>query len=1183
MAEQKQNTGQVDFADIQSRLDNKLIDPGQLNREQRRALDLAFKDKKLKGYASVSEMDAERNLARRDIAEDVRKKLAPLTPTSAFSLGIRRGTLVAAGDILGSFTPYIMDGKKLAIEAREMALKGKGVSYVPEIQRTAGKNTFKGVSNLLTKLPYLRNLKLFTKTAQVLDGFAGTIGAGVLPKVVASQALKTELKSQALGAAAAGAGSVTYDMVNFPAKFVMGANEDIAKIDQNQYNKMGNLEKMTYHAIDNAKTALMWNAGAFGLFGTLKGLGAASSKFFRLNPEQQAKLNEKILEQGLPLSPVLLAEGTGGASQLFNNLNRIIAVLPAASAEPLRFQSKFTAAALVALESNLKNALNVPLLHTEILANAVNATARDTYVKSGNVYGALYKTSEKQLNEISGTMDKYMNKIIDKQRNQDLAQGLPARGDEDYIRAVFPEGMDIPFLYAKNLRDSSNRIIQDLNKGTSINVQGRMQAKGLRSADFDPLNQFIREIKNRLDEFKGINGGDYLTPNQFFKLRRDWNQNYVNTFQTASSDVSGKVQEVLAAFEKDLNGVVKNPNANQLLETNPKLAKMHNFVKENLGDKEAQGFLNEFQSKIKMANQEYANANLTFSQSVNFYHNSKIAAIVRKMDSNALTVKQTLNMPGKQTITDVQGMNQLFKAAFNPTTGNASAVKELYELLGGAKYFSKEVQERAQYTMGLLMYRQFFDAFNKNVVVRKVSGTVAGAEFAEPFLAQGADVSDVIRTLSDNSPSFNRTVTELMRADMPSGKVSSQFVDKIKYEKKAITMDVIRQAIKDDLPITQKIFVTKEVAIQGAAAKPLTQDAVALAEKARLATVDGKIVPKSERIKSGFLRDKPAGAALELEELQLRLSGFQEFRFDKFAADIGLSAGDKAGREQLLEGFRIARGLNNTTAEKHVSNIETIIGALKANSLVPPGDASAFVTRNIILALGLGGGAGVLLMGGDGGLLPFVMTALVLKGGARAFNSPMIAQKWVDLYTQGQRLDDNVIKAMQPSRQAAFADVFNYLTVDDPDAPVISPGNIPEKMIIEYLQSPGTVQRVPTEEGLYQSIPREVKERFNPDLKRLRELSSMQRFDFQNYNNGLQVSNTRADILDGLSDQQNVQQIPPQLQGFLENPSAIEVPEGLKQASAQTQANIPAQTQAVYDSLFPQDKLGSAIAGSQNA
>jgi hypothetical protein len=161
MAEQKQDTGQVNFEEIQTRLDNKLIDPRQLNRAQRGALDLAFKDGKLKGYSSVSEMDAERQFARTEIAKEFKEKLAPLTPTSALSLGIRRSTLVAAGDILGSFAPYIMDGKKLAAESRELALKGKGVSYIPEIQRTTGKNTFTAVSNLLTKLPVLKNLKLF--------------------------------------------------------------------------------------------------------------------------------------------------------------------------------------------------------------------------------------------------------------------------------------------------------------------------------------------------------------------------------------------------------------------------------------------------------------------------------------------------------------------------------------------------------------------------------------------------------------------------------------------------------------------------------------------------------------------------------------------------------------------------------------------------------------------------------------------------------------------------------------------------------------------------------------------------------------------------------------------------------------------------------------------------------------
>jgi hypothetical protein len=1168
MAEQKQDTGQVNFQEIQTRLDNKLIDPRQLNKAQRGALDLAFKDGKLKGYSSVSEMDAERQYARTAIAKEFKEKLAPLTPTSALSLGIRRGTLVAAGDILGSFAPYIMDGKKLAAESRELALKGKGVSYIPEIQRTTGKNTFTAVSNLLTKLPVLKNLKLFQGTAKVLDGFVDTIGAGSTARLVASQALKTELKSQALGAAGAGAGSIAFDVVNFPAKFVAGANEDMAKIDQNQFNKMSPLERTAYHAIDNAKTALMWNAGAFGLFGIARGLGQGAKKFFKLNPENQKKANDMINEQGLPMSSVMLAEGTGGASGLYKNLNRIISVMPAGAGEPLAFQQKFTAAALLGLQSNLKQSLNVPLLHTEVLANAVNTTIKDTYEKSGNIYGNLYKQSESQYNEISNVMDKYMNKIIDKQRNIDLSKNLPAQSDVDYIKAVFPEGTEIPFVYSKNLRDTSNRIIQNISKGTSVNVQGRMQARGLRSADFDPLNQFVREIGDRLDEFKKINGGDYLTPNQFFKLRRDWNQNYINTFQNASDNVKGKAMQILEAFEKDFNGIVKNPNANTLLETNPKLTKMYNFVNDNLGSKEAQSFLNDFQSKLKLGNKYYQDANYVFSQSVNFYNNSKMAALAKKMDSTELTVKQTLNVGGRESISDVQGMNALFKAAFDPKTGSDKGVRELYELLGGAKYFPKEVQERAQYTMSLLMYRTFFDAFNKNAVIRKAGGTRAGEEVAEPFLLQGADITDVIRTLDDQSPSFRRTVTELMKADMPSGKVSEQFIDKIKYQKKALTGDVIRQAIKDELPVTQQIFVKKEIDTLGARAKPLTEDVVTITEKARQATVGGRIVPRAERKE----------AQEQLEELQLRLSGFQEFRFDKFANDIGITS--QAGREQLIEGFKISKGLSSQAAQKHVNNIETILEGLKKNSLTPVGDSSTFIVRSIILGLGLGGGAaGVLLFGGAGGLLGVALSAIMIKASARFFNSPKMAAKWLDLYSSGQRLDENLDKAIQPSRQSNFADIFNYAFADDPDAPKISPGNINEKDVINYLQNMDTVQSVPTEEGLYESIPNNVKERFNPDLKRLRELSSVEKFDITNYDRGLKVANTRTDILDGLASQQNVRTIPPELQGFLENPSAVDVPEGVQQAAA----NIPAQTQAVYDALFPQDKLGSAIAGTQNA
>jgi hypothetical protein len=46
-----------------------------------------------------------------------------------------------------------------------------------------------------------------------------------------------------------------------------------------------------------------------------------------------------------------------------------------------------------------------------------------------------------------------------------------------------------------------------------------------------------------------------------------------------------------------------------------------------------------------------------------------------------------------------------------------------------------------------------------------------------------------------------------------------------------------------------------------------------------------------------------------------------------------------------------------------------------------------------------------------------------------------------------------------------------------------------EKDVIKYLQGKWIQPSIcSTEEGLYESIPQQVKERFNPDLKRLREL-----------------------------------------------------------------------------------------------
>jgi hypothetical protein len=558
------------IVDLQRRLDEKLINPNDLTLTQKEALNTAFEEGTLKGYRSVSDMIQERRLARKDVAEDVRQRLEPLAPTSLLSLGIRRGTLAAAGDIVGSFTPYVMDGKKLAAEAREAALAGKSVSYIPKIREDAGKKSFQTFSNLISKLPGLKQLNLFKKTGQVLDGALSSATALSTGKLAFSQIAKTELKSQALGALGAAGGSVAFDVINLPAKFVSAAGEDISKYDQNQVNRLPFLDRTAYHAVDNFKTALMWNAGTFGLFSLGSAVSGGLKNFFRLNPANQAKANQLIDNQGLPVSTTLLAEGTGGASGLYKNINRILSVLPPAAGEPLKFQQRFTGTAIAGLESNIRQAVgNIPLLHTEVLARAVNSSVRQTFEESGRIYTNLYANHNKALNGVSLTMTKYVNELLDAARKQGGVQ-TNLLGDDAVLKAVFPEGMDIPFIATNNLRSTVEDILGLVQRGVTKEQAERRGYRGLFEAANDVTIRYSSEILDTLNDFRKVNGGDFLTPAQFTSLRQGWNANYPNT--KINDPTQGKnIHRVLEAFEKDFNFVNNAPTAAFLFDKNKKL------------------------------------------------------------------------------------------------------------------------------------------------------------------------------------------------------------------------------------------------------------------------------------------------------------------------------------------------------------------------------------------------------------------------------------------------------------------------------------------------------------------------------------------------------------------------------------------------------------------------------------
>ena len=1177
------------IADLQRRLDEKLINPNDLTPTQKEALNIAFEEGTLKGYRSVSDMIQERRLARKEVAEDVRKRLEPLAPTSLLSLGIRRGTLAAAGDIVGSFTPYVMDGKKLAVEAREAALAGKSVSYIPKIKEDAGKKSFETFSNLISKLPGLKQFGVFKKTGQVLDSALSSATALSTGKLAFSQVAKTELKSQALGALGAAGGSVAFDVINLPAKFVSAAGEDISKYDQNQVNRLPFLDRTAYHAVDNFKTALMWNAGTFGLFSLGSAISGGLKNFFRLNPANQAKANQLIDNQGLPVSTTLLAEGTGGASGLYKNINRILSVLPPAAGEPLKFQQRFTGTAIAGLESNIRQAVgNIPLLHTEVLARAVNSSIRQTFEESGRIYTNLYANHNKALNGVSLTMTKYVNELLDAARKQGGFQ-TNLLGDDAVLKAVFPQGMDIPFIATNNLRSTVEDILQLIQRGVTKEQMERRGYRGLYEANNDVTIRYASEILDTLNDFRKVNGGDFLTPAQFTSLRQGWNANYPNTKLNDPTQMKN-VHRVLEAFEKDFNFVNNAPTAAFLFEKNKKLGNAYEQFAKTLGPEKANQFLTDFKENVSYANDILREANYAFGQSVNFYNFNKLAREARRMDPAMLTSKQGMDFFQEGKVTDVQGMNRLFKSAFDPDTGTSEGIEDLYKLIGGSQKFSKETQEQAQYVMKLLLYRKAFDSFNKNAVVRLSGVTGQGAVVAEPFVERGiTTVQEAIEQLNKKSPLFRKTVQELIEKDMKLGSKGVQLAEDelINYQRRAITPQVIRQAIKDEIPINQTIFVAREAemgeTVTGRTARlqgfkttgreplqPYQPEIVGIVDRAKQAQITEK----------GVLRDvtkaEREAAQTQLENIQFRLQGYQGFKFDDFAKDLGLTT--KSGEQQLTKSFQLANGISYQAAQKHVDNIKDIIQAMRRNyTETPIGDAATYATRAFIFAAGAGGGA---LLGGAGGsILGTVLTGLFLKGGAHLINSPKFTKAWLDLYSTGERMTINKIQSLQPPKRAVFADMFNYAFATDPDAPKVNPNSIDEQAIIKYLQGK-TLTSVPTDKGIYDVLPEEIKNRFNPERLKLKDLKGETKKDFNTYLQGRQVAKFREDLIDNLDTEQGMKMASqPRVAEFIQNPMDLKVPEGAKTM----QPNISQVTADVYSGLFPGDSIGTTIAQSQQA
>ena len=294
--------------ELQKRLDDKSLDPSKLNQRQRQIIDELIDRGELKG-PKMSVLGAQRKTAAKEIArrEEFYKDPIAAALEAEDSIFKGRPTAELAGDLSGSIAPYVTMRKKIFGAARSGNLW----------QRGPGK-MLQAATKVADKLP--GRFKLLGGALKLVARVADTPA-----KVLQSPLGRAEAYSVLGGSVGAGAGSVTYDMLNEQAGLTIAnaITDEFADLPDRDID-----QDILLNAAQATKTAAYWNAGAAALTPFISGpLGKLGSKLFGTKGAKAKELAEYARDKGLPL-PLNTAIEDGLLSDVGRNYFKTVGVFP---------------------------------------------------------------------------------------------------------------------------------------------------------------------------------------------------------------------------------------------------------------------------------------------------------------------------------------------------------------------------------------------------------------------------------------------------------------------------------------------------------------------------------------------------------------------------------------------------------------------------------------------------------------------------------------------------------------------------------------------------------------------------------------------------------------------------------------------------------------------------------------
>ena len=715
--------------DIQDQIDNNTFDPSKLNARQRKAVDEAIKRGLITG-PSMNELQTERAGAAKDVATidaAVKNPIGVQLQQQGSSLD-GRSEAVLAGDLIGSITPYVAMRKKIFSAAKSKVPGDKSTGLF------ARTKMFSNFSDKLTaRLP--GRFKLLGGLTKLLAKVADpTVG-----RVLASPLGKAEVYSVLGGTAGAGAGSVTYDMLNETVG--VAAMDAIASDMENMSPKEVDTDMMA-NAADSMFTALAWNAGAAALTPVItKGLGKVGRLMIGAKSKDAKELVNIARDKGLPLPMVMTAqEGTGLLGGFAAKYFKVLGIMP--------FINGIGKEALQGAEQAAgRNYLNNdvlkygPLVKTGMLSATVWKQAEQAFIQNSNLINASYKAFDTLADTIGNP------KVIPTGHVKKMAG--------DYVGEL---SMKYPGLTA---------YANDAMGNIDMKALEKLQGTG------DPLALFFRYM-NKID--------DFVTPKQYKGMMETLNR---AIGETNYDNIRPTLWSIREALENDLNSFGGAITKETFLKDDAVKAAYETLKKTNPAAAEADMAL-----KIKASEglrDKLYGANDTFSTLMNFYQRANATKVFKEYSATTFTNKALAGIGSMEKKKAQRFFNDLANDVF--TRGDSTAIKQFRQLLGADKIVSKKTGQAIGVTKGggealynAAKARWMFNSFYKG--------------FDSASSPAGRTMIDEIMNDATVRAGINGTV-DVMESMVQKGDVVDFSIDKVKAGTNVFDATKIRFSPKD--------------------------------------------------------------------------------------------------------------------------------------------------------------------------------------------------------------------------------------------------------------------------------------------------------------------------------------------------------------------------------------------------